>query len=178
MRKTIGRNVLYITLGVYMSDYQTTEEKLKEAQQANTGLLFLLVAVVIGFVTNATIGAIVFFGGMFVAHVLNEQKKEKQRVLDRRLSLYTMGAKITLRKIYFEASDNEIKSQVKQVAMESPFIHGWAFLDLDLSDFEFKSKCESEGQALLYLDAVKKIETDGPPFVLDESRIVGMQPKW
>lgn len=139
-----------------MFDYQTTEEKLKEAQQANTGLLFLLVSIVIGFMTNAIIGSTVFFGGMFLAHVLNEQKKEKQRELDQRLSLYTMGAKLALRKIYFETNDDEIKSQVKQVAMESPFIHGWAFLDLNLSDYEFRNKCESEGQGLLYLEAVKK----------------------
>lgn len=161
-----------------MSDYQTTEEKLKEAKQANTGLLFLLVSVVIGFMTNAIIGSIVFFGGMFLAHVLNEQKKEKQRALDQRLSLYTMGAKLALRKIYFEANDDEIKSQVKQVAMESPFIHGWAFLDLNLSEYEFRNKCENEGQGLLYLEAIKKIETDGPPLVLEGKKIMGMQPKW
>jgi len=161
-----------------MSDFQTTDEKLKESQQANYGLVLLLIAVAVGFMINATVGAIIFFGGIFVAYVLNEQKQDKQRTLDRRLSLYTMGAKLTLRKIYLETDDDEIKSQVKQFAMQSPLIHGWASLDLNLSDVEFKGKCESEGQSLLYLEALRKIETDGAPLVLEEKKIVGMQPNW
>lgn len=161
-----------------MSDYQTTEEKLKDAQDANSGLLILLVAVVVGFLTNAAIGSIVFFGGVFLAHIVNEQKKEKQRVLDKRLSLYTMGAKIALRRIYFDTSDNEIKSQVKQFAMQSPFIHGWTFLELDLSDYEFRNKCEREGHGELYIEALRKIESDGPPLHSDGKKIVGMHKTW
>lgn len=119
-----------------------------------------------------------FFCGLFLAHLSKQKKKEKQHALDLRLSQYTMGAKIALRKIYFETADNEIKSQVKQFAMESPFIHGWAFLDLELSDYDFQSKCEREGLGELYRATLRKIDSDDPPVLLEDKKIVGMQKAW
>ncbi len=98
--------------------------------------------------------------------------------LDKRFSLYRIGGRLALRKIYFEATNDEIKNQAKRVAMETPFLYGWASLELDLSDSEFQKKYEREGEGGLFLEAMRKIETDGPPFVLEGNKIVGMRPKW
>lgn len=161
-----------------MSETQTTEEKLRESQYANITLLIMLAAVIIGFLTSANIGIIAFFIGLFMAHVFNEQKQDRERAFNKRIDLFSMGARLSLRKIYFGTDDEEIKSEVKHVAMTTPFIYGWASLYLDLTDYEFRSKCESEGEGMIYIEAITKIETDGPPLLLEGKKIIGMQPKW
>lgn len=123
------------------------------------------------------IGWIVMLG--VVLHFLTKVGEGKSRkVQEKALADYDvtiMAGRIALRRIYNENEDVEIRGAVKSFAMQVPGMRGWASLELEKSDSEFRVKCERLGEIDEYSSALKLIQQSGEPLKLEGKRI---KPLW
>ncbi len=109
----------------------------------------------------------IIIGLIFALGSLAERSsRAKFEATGEKIEFTNMTYRLAARKIYFDTSDENIREKVKSYA--NMYLSGWTFLELDMSDEEYREKHDT------YL-AEQIIMNEGYPPVLVDEEIV---PTW
>lgn len=108
---------------------------------------------------------IIFFIIYVVGSLVESINKQKSRKNEDRMNIKFTAYKIAARRIYQQTTDSEIREKVKSYA--NIYLNGWAMLDLDLSNEEFRSKYSE----LKTYEAEEQIKKLGYPLSLEEGKL-------
>ena len=109
------------------------------------------------------IGGLVFYaiGKLLISHG-ETQNRKKELVL----ATWDHQRRLAFRKIWRSSMDSTVIGKVKM--QYGP----WALLDIELNDDEYDTKMRLSEDKEAYLAAVKQIEEEGTPYVLEGGEIV------
>ena len=102
---------------------------------------------------------------------INENEKERKRKINQEIfSIWAIACRIILRQIYNGTTDQCIKDKVKGFTLMNG-LDGWAYLELELSDFDFMINHKKYNKYYLFIEAEKAIIKYGHPLKLIDKKI-------